>query len=173
MQPNLWHMSSAINKFMSWVMKGYIAQMKGFNVNWAKVATSISKEKACRVVYEKVKSGRSSDVSKLSGGEIFCKMEHDNIVCKSCILQGGNKGKNACPYGVPIGEIIQVQDLQLFSNDMFRHLKLKDVHLQGEATQLFEKLVGLRYNTNDHKAIITKAQGGFDHVKCKMKVVTN
>jgi len=49
-QPNLWHMSSAINKFMSWIMKGYIAQMKGFNLNWAKVATSTSKEKACRVV---------------------------------------------------------------------------------------------------------------------------
>ncbi len=134
MQPNLWHMSSAINKFMSWVMKGYIAQMKDFNVNWAKVVASTSKEKACKFVYEKVKSGRSSNVSKLNGGEIFCKMEPNNIVCKSFILQGGNKGKSVCPYGVPIGEIVQVQDLQSFLNDMFRHLELKVVHLQGEAT---------------------------------------
>ncbi len=43
-------MSSATNKFMSWVMKQYIAQMKGFNMNWAKMATLTSKEKACRVV---------------------------------------------------------------------------------------------------------------------------
>ncbi len=55
-------MSSAINKFMSWVMKGYIAQMKGFNVNWAKVVASTSKEKTCKVVHEKVKSGMSSNV---------------------------------------------------------------------------------------------------------------
>jgi len=60
------------------------------------------------------KSGRFSNVSKLSGGEIFCKMDPDNIVCKSFILQGGDKGKKVCPYGVPIGEIVQVQDLQSF-----------------------------------------------------------
>ncbi len=43
--PNLWHMSSATNKFMSWVMKGYIAQMKGFNVNWAKMVNSTQRRK--------------------------------------------------------------------------------------------------------------------------------
>jgi len=56
---------------------------------------------------------------------------------------------------------------------MFKHLELKVVHLQGETTQFFEKLVGLHYNMDDHKAIIAEAQGGFEHVKCKMKVVTN
>lgn len=35
-QPNLWHMSSAINKFMSWIMKGYITQMKGFQCELGK-----------------------------------------------------------------------------------------------------------------------------------------
>ncbi len=166
-------MLSATNKFMSWVMKGYIAQMKGFDVNWAKGVASTSKEKACRVVCEKVKSGRSSNVSKLSGGEIFCKMEPNDIVCKSFILQGRAKVKSACPYGVPIGEIAQVQDLQSFFSNMFRHLELKVIHLQGEAPKLFKKLVGLCYNMDDHKAIIVEAQGGFEHVKCKMKVVTN
>jgi hypothetical protein len=56
---------------------------------------------------------------------------------------------------------------------VFKHLKLNVVHLQDEATKLFEKLVGLLYNMDDNKAIIVEAQRGFEHVTCKMKVVTN
>jgi hypothetical protein len=34
---------------MSWVVKGYIAVAKGFDINWARVVALIAKKKACRV----------------------------------------------------------------------------------------------------------------------------
>jgi hypothetical protein len=74
------------NEFMSWVVKGYIAQAKGYNVNWARAATLIAKEKARKLVAEKMKGMKSSDMSKLSGGlEVSCKTEGGDV-CKNSIV---------------------------------------------------------------------------------------
>jgi hypothetical protein len=53
------------DEFMSWVVKGYIAEVKGFDITWVKVATSTTKEKAHRVVVEKTRSNKSLDVLSL------------------------------------------------------------------------------------------------------------
>jgi hypothetical protein len=34
------------NDFMLWLVKGYIVEVKGHDVNWAKATTSMTKEKA-------------------------------------------------------------------------------------------------------------------------------
>ncbi len=44
-----------IHEFMSWVVKGYIGQMKGYNVNWVQMATSTTKEKAHSLGVENLK----------------------------------------------------------------------------------------------------------------------
>jgi hypothetical protein len=41
---------------MLWVVKGYISHTKGFKVNWARVATSTTKEKAHRLVAKKMRA---------------------------------------------------------------------------------------------------------------------
>jgi hypothetical protein len=49
-------MSNVTNhEFMSWVVKGYIGQMKGYNVNWVQMATSTTKEKAHSLGVENLK----------------------------------------------------------------------------------------------------------------------
>ncbi len=93
------------NELMSWAMKGYIAQMKGCDVNWAKVATSIMKKKMCRLVVDKLKSGKSSNVSWLSLKEVSCKIEPGDVVCKNSSVLKGTRGKGTCPYGVPPTEL--------------------------------------------------------------------
>jgi hypothetical protein len=40
---------------MSWVIKGYIAEAKGWDVNWTRVVASTAKEKTHRVQVEKMK----------------------------------------------------------------------------------------------------------------------
>jgi hypothetical protein len=45
---------------MSWVVKGYIAQRKSIDINWAKAVPSILKEKVCQVEMEKMKSSYSN-----------------------------------------------------------------------------------------------------------------
>jgi len=53
---------------MLWLVRGYIAQVKGVEINWAKVVASIAREKAQRKDVGKLKNG-SIDLLILSGGE--------------------------------------------------------------------------------------------------------
>ncbi len=89
------------NELMSWAMKGYIAQMKGCDVNWARIVTSIVKKKVCRLVVEKLKNGKSSNVSRLNLKEVSCKIEPNDVVCKNFGVLKGTRGKGTCPYGAP------------------------------------------------------------------------
>jgi hypothetical protein len=43
-------------QILSWVVKGYIGQLKGYNVNWVQTATSTAKEKAHRLGVENLKN---------------------------------------------------------------------------------------------------------------------
>jgi hypothetical protein len=96
------------NELMSWAMKGYIAQMKGCDVNWARAATLTAKEKACRLVVEKLRSGRSSNVSRLSLKGVSCKIELGDVVCKNFGLPKVTRGKGICPYAIPLAKLAQV-----------------------------------------------------------------
>jgi hypothetical protein len=70
----------------SWVVKGYISQAKDYNVNCVRVAASTTKEKAHRLVVEKMKGMKSSNMSNLSGGfEVPCKIEGGDV-CKNSIV---------------------------------------------------------------------------------------
>jgi hypothetical protein len=99
------------NELMSWVVKGYITQMKVCNVNWAKEIASTVKEKAHRLVIKKLRNGKSLYVSRLSLREVSCKTKFDDVVCKSYGLPKGIRGKGTCPYGVPPSKLAQMQDL--------------------------------------------------------------
>lgn len=64
------------NKFMSWVVKGYITKAKGWPINWAKVVAYITREKArkestkkMQCAFNKFEFSKLSAGSKLSGGE--------------------------------------------------------------------------------------------------------
>jgi hypothetical protein len=73
---------------MSWVIKGYIIEARRWDVNWARVVMSITKEKTRRVQVEKIKNNNKSKVSKLSGGEMSCKIEN-NVICKDFVVKVG------------------------------------------------------------------------------------
>ncbi len=46
----------ANNDFASWVVRGFITQEKGVNVNWANTVAWIEKEEACKVETMALKS---------------------------------------------------------------------------------------------------------------------
>jgi hypothetical protein len=50
-----------------------------------------------------------------------------------------------------------MQDLQSFLNDLFKGLERKVLHFEGDTKKLSGKMIGLRYNMEDHKAIVAKA----------------
>jgi hypothetical protein len=52
-----------------------------------------------------------------------------------------------------------MQYLQSFLKDLFKVLEWNVLHLEGNTKKLSEKLIGLRYNMEDHKAITSDAQG--------------
>jgi hypothetical protein len=41
---------------MSWVVKGFITQAKGFEIKWARRVALTTREKTCKVLVEKIKS---------------------------------------------------------------------------------------------------------------------
>ncbi len=45
--------------------------------------------------------------------------------------------------------------------------------LKGEAAKLWEKLIRLCYNMDDHKAIAIGAQEGLDYAKSKLNKLTS
>ncbi len=99
---------------MSWVVKGYIAQTKGYNVNWIKMVTSTTKKKARKLLTEKMKGTKSSHVSKLNGGlEVSCKTKGGDV-CKSFIVATRSANRSTCPNGVLAIDIDMVQDLHCF-----------------------------------------------------------
>jgi hypothetical protein len=121
---------------MLWVVKGYIAQVKGYNVNWARTASSTTKKKARRLLTEKMKSTKSIDMSKLSGGlEVSCKTEGGDV-CKSFIVVTRSTNRLTCPYGVSAIHITMVQDLHCIFGELFKSLGQKLAMLEGEATNL-------------------------------------
>jgi hypothetical protein len=63
------------------------------------------KEKARKLVVEKLRNGRSSNVSRLHLREVSCKTEPGDVVCKKFGLPEGTRGKGTCPYGVPPAEL--------------------------------------------------------------------
>jgi hypothetical protein len=111
------------NKFMSWMVKGYIAQAKGYNVNWARAVALIAKENEPILVVKKMKGTKSLDVSKLSGGlEVSWKIEGGDV-CKSFIVAIRFVSRSTCPDGVLAKYIAMVQDLYFFLGEMFKSLR--------------------------------------------------
>jgi hypothetical protein len=64
------------NELMSWVVKGYIAEVKGFEINWAKAIVCTTREKTRREPTEKM---MKLQISKVSGNEISCKSKGDAL----------------------------------------------------------------------------------------------
>jgi hypothetical protein len=77
--------------------------------------------------------------------------------------------KRTCPYNVPTKKITMVQDVHSFLSELCKSLKYKVEILEDEAKLFLEQLIGLRYNMNDHKALVVETQKGFNVVQSKLK----
>jgi hypothetical protein len=109
------------------------------------------------LVVEKLRIGRSLDVSRLSIKEVSCKIEPSDVVYKNYGFPKRTRVKGICQYGVPLAKLAQVQDLQSFLNDLFKGLEWKVLHLEGDTKKLLKILIGLKYNMENHKAIVVEA----------------
>ncbi len=81
----------------------------------------------------------------------------------------GTMAKRTCPYDVPTKKITMMQDVHSFLNELFKSFEYKVEILEGEAKMFLEKLIGLCYNMDNHKALVVETQKGFDVVQSKLK----
>jgi hypothetical protein len=102
--------------------------------------------------------------------EVSWKTKPSDVVYKKFGLPKRTRGKGTCPYGVPPAKLAQVQDLQSFSNDLFKGLEWKVQHLEGDAKRLSKKLIGLKYIMEDHKAIVVEAYTRKNQPKCNHSI---
>ncbi len=72
------------------------------------MATSTTKKKARKLVTEKMKGTKFSNVSKLNGGlEVSCKTKGGDV-CKSSIVATRSTNRSTCPNGVLVIDIPMV-----------------------------------------------------------------
>ncbi len=128
------------NDFMLWLVRGYIAQVKGVEINWAKVVASTAREKAQRKDVGKLKNG-SIDLLILSGGEATTwfgnkptpKVEKNG----SCLMQ-----QALCPYDILSLEIRKVRELHTLLCNLEKCAYAKIREAKGEKKRLVENWLG-------------------------------
>ncbi len=86
------------NDFASWVVKGFIAQKKGVNVNWATIVAWTEKEEACKLKAMALKF----EGIELSGVTISWKLDtrEDFIKNHVVLVKNFEVKKGLCPFNV-------------------------------------------------------------------------
>jgi hypothetical protein len=77
--------------------------------------------------------------------------------------------KRTYPYDIPTKKITVMQYVHSFLSELFKNLEYKVEILEGEGKKNLEKLIGLHYNMDDHKALVVETQKGFDVAQSKLK----
>jgi hypothetical protein len=156
---------------MLWLVRSYIAHLKGYLVNWATIVASNMKEKAHRLKAKGLKNG-SIDISKI--GQESKKFEGDKI-CATCALKVKMLDIMIdcvqCPFKILKGEIKQVGDMHLLLGDLLQCSHTNVSHLEEENMKFFEKFMGLQFNMEDCKVIAIKAQASTIAIEVQIKTM--
>ncbi len=95
-------------------LKGYIVQVKGENINWARVATSIAREKTRREEVRILKSGGSMELFEFNGArQVLHKLPSSLHALK--LKEPKPTGK--CMYGILPMEFTKVSKIHVFLID--------------------------------------------------------
>ncbi len=155
------------NNFYLWFVKGYIAQMKGKSMNWAKVVVSTTKKKVKRKGVKIMKSGGGKSLD-LCGGEASTRVDH-NVLFKSLLATKSEKVEPAqavCSFGILMIDIMHVVEMHSLLENLLKNIMLKAFRLKGEKAKLFEKLIGIKFNMEYFKSIALETQDSITSVEC-------
>jgi hypothetical protein len=159
------------NKFIAWIVKGFIAEHKGdVKINWAVATTSTAVEKKRRDVAEKAKLIISSSVladgTQGTGNDVHVPSQsREEIESAELGFQGGMKCvpmsqsvSSQCPYKISSTEYESVKFVVDLAEELLRIDKDWIANFESSKKVLERKLVGLRFNLED-RITATKEDG--------------
>lgn len=98
--------------------------------------------------------------SKVSGSQLSCKLEGD-APWKGLKSTKLHPIGAQCPYGVSPMDLSKVEILQALLYQLALHVQIRIKCVEDEKIQLFEKLIGLRFNMEDQKMDVLEMQCNF------------
>jgi len=98
-------------------LKGYIVQVKGENINWARAATSIAREKTRREEVRILKSGGSVELFDFNGAR---EVSHKLPSSLHALKLKEPKPTGKCMYGILPMEFTKVGKIHVFSIDLLK-----------------------------------------------------
>ncbi len=134
------------NDLVVWVVKGFIVQEKGIEINWVAAATWTAKEK-CRKMEVLALKFEGTD---LSGPCVSRKLSTNGNSTKSNVhlvsdCEALKTSCSTCPYGVVANYLKQVEDLVSCLFELLKCSQFKVEHLQCEKMKAGENLIGHRF----------------------------
>jgi hypothetical protein len=161
------------NEFMMWLVKGYIAKLRGHLVNWALIIASMPREQARRQEVKGLKSG-SINIIDFSYKELVGRVEGDGV-CVICIVKVEKQvvvGDDAkCPFGGLIPNILLIDDVHLCLHELLTFAQVKMSRLELEKVKFDEKFINLLLNMDDCKIAEIKAQDDMALIELDIRVV--
>jgi len=77
-----------------------------------------------------------------------------------------------CPFGVSSTNITHVASTHSMLKELLKNMMLKLSHLKGEKVELFEKLIGIKFNMEYLKLVVPEAQDSGMNVECKLQILS-
>jgi hypothetical protein len=144
---------------MMWLVKRYIAKLKGHLVNWALVATSTPRKKARKQKVKGLKNG-STNIFEFNYEELVRRVEGDGVyvTCTMKVEKQTMVGDDAkCSFRALVPKILLVIDVHLCLCELLTLTKVKMSFLKSKKVKLDEKLIGLLLNMDDREFAAIKA----------------
>jgi hypothetical protein len=158
------------NEFMTWVVKGYIAEVMGFEVDWATAAASTALVLASRVEGELMRQDLSTDeAAKLLRLAPHAILKQSHLQSKSAGLMntGPSEQKGTCSRfkAVPLGgvpgmittEMVDVEEVLRLEEELLANTENKLKFLESSKKLIADKIIGFKFGMDDKEADVTEA----------------
>jgi hypothetical protein len=158
------------NEFMTWVVKGYIAEVMGFEVDWATTAASKALVHASRVEGELMRRDLSTDEAaellRLAPHAIL-KQSPSQSKSSGLMSMGPSDRKGTCSRfkAFPLGgvpemittEVADVEEVLLLEEELLANMESKLKFLESSKKQIADKIIGFKFGMDNREADVTEA----------------
>jgi hypothetical protein len=170
------------NEFMTWVVKGYIAEVMGFEVDWAIVAASTALVIASRVEGELMRRDLSTDeAAKLLrlAPHVVLKQSPSQSKSASPMSTGPSEWKGTCSRfkAVPVGgvprmittEVADAKEVLRLEEELLANTENKLMNHEPSKKLIEDKIIGFKFGMDDREADVTEAAKNASNIQDSLK----
>jgi hypothetical protein len=173
------------SEFMAWVVKGHIAEIMGFEVDWASAAASTALVLASRVEGELMRRELSSnEVAELlplaphamaKATNPGAKTASLSTVPSECERRGSfsrlKTGVPSCALGATPTDVANAEEVLRVEEELLVNTSSKERFLELSKKLIQDKIIGFKFGMNERKADATEAKESVNDVQEGLKKI--